>query len=196
MKRRNHLKAIFLASAAAAILAGGAMAQDFSIPGGDLETALNRYMIQTGVALTVSDSAIKGIHSNGASGNLSSDEALSKILTGTGFVTRRRVLRKAVRGRIRQIAGLAVAHDRDHAFIGPGHEAGSGQQARQSGTGGKIAFHALRLHALDGIAGHDDGGSALRHIDVQRRAEIAAGNIETGREGAGHQACGTQQPGK
>jgi len=86
---KRHLKTIFLTGASAALLGGTALAQDFSIPGGDLETALNRYMTQTGVALTVSDAAIRGIHSNGANGNLSSGEALSHILSGTGFVTLR-----------------------------------------------------------------------------------------------------------
>ncbi len=89
MKRHNILRAIFLGTASAALFATAAFAQDFSIPGGDLETALNRYMTQTGVSLTVSDGAIRGIRTNGALGNLSSDEALNRILSGTGFVTRR-----------------------------------------------------------------------------------------------------------
>ncbi|HWA31306.1 MAG TPA: TonB-dependent receptor, partial [Rhizomicrobium sp.] len=89
MKRHIQLKAIFLGTVGAAAFAAIASAQDFSIPGGDLETALNRYMTQTGVSLTVSDNAIRGIHTNGASGNLSSDEALSRILAGTGFTPRR-----------------------------------------------------------------------------------------------------------
>ncbi|HEY5237954.1 MAG TPA: TonB-dependent receptor [Rhizomicrobium sp.] len=77
------------------IIAGGicatflnlsASADVFNIPGEDLESALNAYTSQTGVELIVSDAAIKGIHSHGAKGNLSADEALTHILTGTGFV--------------------------------------------------------------------------------------------------------------
>ncbi|HVP83921.1 MAG TPA: TonB-dependent receptor [Rhizomicrobium sp.] len=85
----RQFKTIFLGGASAALICGAAFAQDFSIPGGDLETALNRYMTQTGLSLTVSDTAIHGIHSNGATGNFSSGEALSRILSGTGFVTLR-----------------------------------------------------------------------------------------------------------
>jgi hypothetical protein len=43
MKRHIQLRTIFLGAASAAAFAATAAAQDFSIPGGDLETALNRY---------------------------------------------------------------------------------------------------------------------------------------------------------
>jgi iron complex outermembrane receptor protein len=66
-----------------------AHADTFNIPSGDLETALNAYMAQTGVALVVSNDAIKGVRSRGASGTLSSEDALTHILAGTGFVMRR-----------------------------------------------------------------------------------------------------------
>jgi outer membrane receptor protein involved in Fe transport len=65
-----------------------ARADTFNIPGGDLETALSAYMAQTGVALVVSDDAIKGVHSRGVNGTLSSEDALTHILAGTGFVMR------------------------------------------------------------------------------------------------------------
>ncbi len=89
MKRYNITQTILLGTASVVLFSAAVSAQDFSIPGGDLETALNRYMTQTGVSLTVSDGAIRGVRTNGALGNLSSDEALNHILSGTGFVTRR-----------------------------------------------------------------------------------------------------------
>jgi len=66
-----------------------AFAKNFDIPGGDLEAALNAYTAETGVALIVSDTAVKGVHTKGAHGNLSEDQALSDLLKGTGFITRR-----------------------------------------------------------------------------------------------------------
>ena len=67
----------------------GAFAQNFDIPGGDLATALHIYTTQTGVPVIVSGNAIKGVHSKGAVGDLSSDSALSHILAGTGFTVHR-----------------------------------------------------------------------------------------------------------
>ncbi len=68
--------------------ATGAMAENFNIPGGDLKVALDSYTKQTGVAFIVSGQAIKGVRSNGAKGDLSTDAALSMILSGTGFSVR------------------------------------------------------------------------------------------------------------
>ena len=68
------------------VAATGAWAADFSINGGDLRGALSAYAAQTGISLMVSDRAIKGIHSPGVHGNLSNENALSNILSGTGFV--------------------------------------------------------------------------------------------------------------
>ncbi|HEY5237215.1 MAG TPA: TonB-dependent receptor [Rhizomicrobium sp.] len=78
-----------LAAIAFVTITGIAHADTFNIPGGDLEAALNAYMAQTGVALVVSNDAIKGVRSKGASGALSSEDALTHILAGTGFVMRR-----------------------------------------------------------------------------------------------------------
>ncbi|HSZ74913.1 MAG TPA: TonB-dependent receptor plug domain-containing protein, partial [Rhizomicrobium sp.] len=66
-----------------------ASAENFKIPAGDLESALNAYTLQSGVELIVSSTAIRGVRSKGAMGELSEDAALSEILTGTGFVMRK-----------------------------------------------------------------------------------------------------------
>jgi outer membrane receptor protein involved in Fe transport len=69
-----------------AIAVTGASARNFSIPAGDLKSALDDYRAQTGVALVVSAEAVEGIHSDGAKGDFSTDAALSHILSGTGFI--------------------------------------------------------------------------------------------------------------
>ncbi len=77
------------ASLFALMLAQTAQAQDFNIPGGDLARALNAYTAQTGQSLVISGEAVRGIQSKGVRGNLSSDDALARILSGTGFTIQR-----------------------------------------------------------------------------------------------------------
>jgi len=85
----NRLKSLILGSAAL-FISSAASAENFNIPGGDLVAALDAYTSQTGVALIVSDDAIRGVHTHGVSGVLSADEALSRLLSGTGFMMKRR----------------------------------------------------------------------------------------------------------
>jgi outer membrane receptor protein involved in Fe transport len=77
------MKTILLCSAA--LLAAPAAANDFNIPAGDLKSALDTYVKQAGVELVVSSSAIKGVKTNGVKGDIPADEALIRILKGTGF---------------------------------------------------------------------------------------------------------------
>ncbi len=83
----KHLKVRLVGGAAIAMLATAAFGANFNIPGGDLDAALDAYAAQSGIQIAVSIDAIKGVHTRGVAGNLSSDAALTKILTGTGFVT-------------------------------------------------------------------------------------------------------------
>jgi len=83
MKTRNYL---MYATAAAALMSSAAQAESFNISGGDLESALSAYSAQTGIELIVSDEAIRGIRTSGVKGELPPGEALSRILTGTGFI--------------------------------------------------------------------------------------------------------------
>ena len=71
------------------LVAASVHAEDFNIPSGDLATALSSYTKQTGVDLMVSGNDVKGVHTPGARGNLTVDDALSRILTGTGFRMKR-----------------------------------------------------------------------------------------------------------
>src|SRR6185437_4675289 len=69
--------------------ATAAFAAGVDIPAGSLESALDAYSAQTGVQLLYAQSVIRGTHSKGVKGDLSPDEALSRLLSGTGFSIRR-----------------------------------------------------------------------------------------------------------
>src|SRR6185437_14916916 len=83
------LKTLLWGSACAAMLSSAAYAETFNIPAGDLSSALDAYTAQTGIALVVSSEAVRGSHTRGAHGELTATAALSRILSGTGFVERR-----------------------------------------------------------------------------------------------------------
>ena len=89
MRSLKHLSTRLLGSVFAATLATAAFAATFDIPGGDLKSALAAYTAQSGVELIVSSEAIRDTHTRGAKGALSPDDALSRILAGTGFAAHR-----------------------------------------------------------------------------------------------------------
>jgi len=88
MKSSRILKAALLGSAFGAGIATAAYAERFDIPAGDLNAALDAYASTTGTQLIVSSDAIHGVKTRGVSGDYSNDEALSRILSGTGFIVR------------------------------------------------------------------------------------------------------------
>jgi len=85
----NGLLKILMAGASACAIATTAFAEDFNIPAGDLEGALNAYTSQTGVQLLYAATVVKGTRTKGAKGDMPADAALSSILRGTGFVIHR-----------------------------------------------------------------------------------------------------------
>jgi outer membrane receptor protein involved in Fe transport len=89
MTRTGSIRSVFLAGVCSIAFAGGAFAASFDIPGGDLQSALKAYSTQSGVPVVVSDATIKGTRTKGIKGDLPADEALSRILKGTGFTTSR-----------------------------------------------------------------------------------------------------------
>ena len=101
MTKLRYLKSAVLAGAGTFVLATGAYANDFNIPGGDLKSALDAYMKQARVALMYPDDELKGVHTKGAQGELTASVALSRILSGTGFVTQQ------------ESGAIAVVRDRD-----------------------------------------------------------------------------------
>jgi outer membrane receptor protein involved in Fe transport len=85
----STLKTILAASACTASLCTAALADNFNIPAGDLESALDAYAAQTGVHLLYTEHSVQGVRTKGAAGPLSAGDALSRILSGTGFTMRR-----------------------------------------------------------------------------------------------------------
>jgi len=82
------LKSLLATGACLTALLSTAHAADFNVPAGDLKSALDAYVQQTGVSLMYSGPTVKGIRSPGVRGSISSEAALSRILTGTGFIAR------------------------------------------------------------------------------------------------------------
>jgi len=86
--RHRITKSMLSLGASVWVLSGVAFAQDFAIPGGDLQAALADYSSQTGVAFVVPSDELRGVQTKGVSGNLSTDDALTRLLRGTGFEIR------------------------------------------------------------------------------------------------------------
>jgi outer membrane receptor protein involved in Fe transport len=89
MTKFQHMKSLLGGTALVAVLVLPASGSELNIPGGDLKSALDTYARQTGTSLLYPENAVEGIHSAGAKGSLSPDEALSRILKGTGFKVRK-----------------------------------------------------------------------------------------------------------
>jgi len=89
MARISFTKSLFLGATSAIAISAVASAATFNVPAGDLETALDIYAQQSGIALAVPSEAVRGVHTEGAKGNFSPDTALSRILKGTGFIESR-----------------------------------------------------------------------------------------------------------
>ncbi|HEV2561196.1 MAG TPA: TonB-dependent receptor [Rhizomicrobium sp.] len=85
MTSLKYLKAGLIGGASIVCLATGAFAAEFDIPGGDLESALDVYTAQTGVQLIYAATEVRGVRTRGVKGDLSAGDALTRILTGTGF---------------------------------------------------------------------------------------------------------------
>jgi len=78
--------ATLLAGAAFTFAVGAAFADDFDISAGTLAAALDNYAAKTGVDIIVSARALKGVRTSGVVGSMSREEALTRLLHGTGFV--------------------------------------------------------------------------------------------------------------
>jgi outer membrane receptor protein involved in Fe transport len=89
MPKSRLLKPVFLASVSYLGLTTPLYAENFSIPAGDLANALGAYTAQSGVPLVASDDLIKGMRTRGVSGAYSPDDALTRLLAGTGLKVRR-----------------------------------------------------------------------------------------------------------
>ena len=75
----------------AAFIATGAFAQtrDFNIPAGELKAVLDAFVQQSGAQLVYRADEVVGVQSKGVTGSVSREEALARILEGTGFAGHR-----------------------------------------------------------------------------------------------------------
>ncbi|HVZ69102.1 MAG TPA: TonB-dependent receptor, partial [Rhizomicrobium sp.] len=83
---KSYLK---VTTALTALAITAAHAEQFSIPAGDLKSALDAYAAQTGSSLIYVSNALHGARTRGVNANVTPDEALSRLLMGSGFVMRR-----------------------------------------------------------------------------------------------------------
>ena len=88
MKNRRRILAKGLMASASWLFASAAIAGTFNIPGGTLAAALDAYSAQSGVQVAVSSDLLQGARSKGVMGDMSSGQALSRILSGTGLIAR------------------------------------------------------------------------------------------------------------
>jgi iron complex outermembrane receptor protein len=65
-----------------------AQTRAYNIPGGSLKSALDAYGRQSGRPVIYRTDDVRSAHSRGVRGNLSSDEALKRLLDGSGFTYR------------------------------------------------------------------------------------------------------------
>jgi len=89
MSKYSYIRATLLGGLAAALAVTAALGKQFDIPSGDLASALTAFTTQSGVALIVAGDAVRNTKTKGVRGSYSPEDALSHILIGTGFVTRR-----------------------------------------------------------------------------------------------------------
>lgn len=92
MRRTKLFRATFLALACSATMVVSAqsnVAKPIDVPAGDLVSALTALAKQSGVEIIYRADQLKGVHTNGARGNLSTDDALVRILEGSGYGMRR-----------------------------------------------------------------------------------------------------------
>ncbi len=100
MNRLEILKAALIASAAVLLSANTALATNFNIPAGDLKSALAAYMTETGVELIYPEDQMGGSQTKGVAGALAPEDALARILKGTGFSMRH------------ELGAIAIVRDR------------------------------------------------------------------------------------
>ena len=88
MRFLSRVKSVFLGTACAIAITTAVLAQTktFDIPAGDLKTALDDYIRQSGVQLIYRVDEIRGLSTHGAHGPIAPDEALQQLLQGTGLV--------------------------------------------------------------------------------------------------------------
>jgi len=99
------------------LLSTAAFATDFNVPSGSLETALDVYSRQSGIQLMVPSDLVRSVHTEGVKGDLPTKDALSHILSGTGFAARRD--NSGVMGIIREVHSQNIVEPLQMAQAAP-----------------------------------------------------------------------------
>ncbi|HVT23907.1 MAG TPA: TonB-dependent receptor, partial [Rhizomicrobium sp.] len=89
MSSNSHRRLMLASAALGALFSASASAESFNVPSGDLAQALDSYTKQSGVQLMISGDEVQGVRTKGVHGSYSADDALTRILSGTGFVIHR-----------------------------------------------------------------------------------------------------------
>ncbi len=86
MNKLANISTVTFVGSLSSLIAIPASAGNFNIPAGTLSAALDVYSAQAGVPVAMSSQALGGTRTNGVSGEMSPDQALTQLLSGTGFV--------------------------------------------------------------------------------------------------------------
>src|SRR6185312_10051063 len=87
----RFLRSLAVASVSVAALAGAAFAQvrNINIPAEDLKDALDVYISQSGVQLVYKANDVSGLKSQAVRGSFTPEQALERLLQGTGVTAQR-----------------------------------------------------------------------------------------------------------
>ncbi len=89
MGKTSRNFAIILVVSLTGLFVTSANAETFDIPGGTLAAALDAYSAQSGVPVAIATQSLGNARTKGVSGDMSPDQALTRILSGTGFAIHR-----------------------------------------------------------------------------------------------------------
>jgi len=88
MTTRQGIFAAVIAVLVSWLVGASAIASTFNIPKGALAAALEAYSAQSGLQIAISSDGLAGTQTKGVSGEMTPEQALSRILSGTGFTSR------------------------------------------------------------------------------------------------------------
>ena len=178
MNSSHVFRNILAAGVAVIAVSTPAHAQDraFSVPAGDLKTALDSFSRQAGIQIIYKPDEVSGARTRGIRGVVAADAALDRILAGSGFVAERDPSGAIAITRATETQATgAVAEDVEDAaivvtasrveragFVGDDHLVGAAGHVGD-GDGGAGDRRAL---VIDGDAAH--GGRGLLGVDSRR----------------------------
>ena len=153
------LRTFLTGTVACVAVASAAVAQTrtFNVPAGDLKAALDAFGAQSGIQLIFRPTDVRGVRSPGVSGTLPSDDALSRLLVGTGF-------------RIERDPSGAIAIMRRSAAPGEG-EAGGAAADDAGAEAGEITPEILVV-----------GSRPTLNADIRRSEDDSQPYVVVGRE--------------